>query len=252
MGKNIISSDVVLVTSDEKSKNYKWENNYDKLKAIDVISYDYGWMDNKFDGNHFIGRKLNCDQVFLKSPFESDKYIEINQAEAYFYKIKIKFYKRIAFLLGAKKFSAQAEFVEETRYTLDADGNVSCKYVDIDADYKKKIVTSIKSSYELETGFEPDTSFDRRKGYEDAKKLIQEHNLDNEIDLTSLVENNNPDYQNKETSQIMRFQLTNELNSLIEMSFKINIMGGVFGLGAGFKTQTESVKKIILKTEVNF
>ena len=67
-----------------------------------------------------------------------------------------------------------------------------------------------------------------------------------------MIENNDPSLQSRERKQNVKLQLTNELNDLLEMSFSINVMAGVFSLGANFKSTTESVKKIILETEISF
>jgi hypothetical protein len=253
---NLINSNVVLVTSDEKSKSYKWEENSDKIKAIDVISANYGWVNNTFGEYEFIGLIPNTEQVFLKSPFEKNKYVEIEKSEEYFFTKKISLYKNIAFLLGAKDFSATAEFIEEKNISTDANLNVSYLPAGgISGDYKKETESKIASEYVLTENFESKDDYltlDRERAYNEAREIIDKNNLINEIDLNDFVDFRNPKHQNQLKSRILKLKLTSELNTLIELSAKINAMGGVFGLEAGFKTSTKSLKKIILSTEVNF
>ncbi|WP_426092363.1 hypothetical protein [Flavobacterium sp. DSR3-2] len=257
MDKKLLNSNVVLVTSDEKSKSYKWEDNREKIQAIDVISADYGWEHNKFfQGNEFIGLIPNTEQVFLKSPFEQNKFVEIEKAEEYLFAKKISLYKNIVFLLGAKDFTAIAEFIEEK--TISKEGSIDVSYVpvvEISAKAKEETEKKIAAEYELKDNFEDNEdfeSFDRVRAYDEAKEIIKNNNLENEFDLVDLVEFRNPKHQKKIGSRTVKLKLTTELNALIELSAKINVMGGVFGLDASFKTKTKSIKKIILTTVVNF
>lgn len=253
MDKNAYS-DVVLVTSDEKSINYKWENNSEKLKAIDVISADYGWKDGKFENFEFIGLIPNTEQVFLKSPFEKNTYVAIEKAEDDFFKKKISLYKKIVRKLGAKNFSAKAEFIEEKRISNEGSVNISyAPAADLSVSAKTEIENKIAKNYELEAKFQKDDEpFDRALGYKNAKEDLEKYNLQKEYDLVDLIEGCDPNEQNTYSSQIVKFELTAELNSLIELSANINVMGGVFELGTSFKQRTESLKKIVLRTEVNF
>ncbi|WP_264521160.1 hypothetical protein [Flavobacterium sp. N1994] len=257
MDKYIIKSNVVLVTSDEKSKSFKWEENSEKIKAIDVISSDYGWDENDFfQGNKFIGLIPNTEQVFLKSPFEQNKFVEIEKAEEYFLTKKISIYKNIIFALGAKDFSAKAEFIEEKEFTKDADFNVSYMPIGgLSAEYKEETIKKIESEYKLSNIFEDNEnndSFDRTRAYNEAMEIVHRYNLTNEDQLLDLVEFRNPKAQKKLSTETVQLKLTSELNTLLELSAKINVMDGVFGLEAGFKTKTKSLKKIILTTVVNF
>lgn len=256
MDLNLINSSVVLVTSDEKSKSYKWEDNSEKIKAIDVISADYGWASNTFEGIEFVGLIPNTEQVFLKSPFEDNKYVEIEKSEGYFFTKKISLYKNIAFLLGAKDFSANAEFIEEKKMSKDVNLNVSYSPVGgLSTDYKKEMESKISSEYVLTENFESKDDYatlDRERAYNEAMEIIKNNNLTNEIDLIDFVDFRNPKHQSQLKSRTLKLMLTTELNTLIELSAKINIMEDVFNLEAGFKTRTESLKKIILSTEVNF
>lgn len=242
---------VILVTSDEKSRNYKWENKAKVLKGIQVVSEesDLPILKNEFT---FIGHQNDKEQVFVKNPFNELELIEITKAEDHLFKNKIKYYKRIAILLGAKSFSAQAEFIDENKFTMDVNGNVSHKVVEIDMAVKKEQTAKFNKTYNLDSEFTPDENFDRQRGFNEANELVRKLNFQNEIDIVGLIENNDPSDQSRETKQIVKLQLTNELNDLLEMSFNINAMGGTFGLGANFKSTTESVKKIILHTEIVF
>lgn len=245
--------EVLLVTSDEKSINYKWEDNASKLKGIQVVSkeYDLPALIEEKEIN-FIGYKEGREQVFVKDPFYDNYYIEITKAEDRIFKNKIRFYKRIALLLGAKGFTANAEFREENKLSIEANGSISHKVVEINTGLTKEQISKFNKVYKLNSTLKPLEDFDRQRGFEEAKDLVNKLNLHNEIDIVGLIENNDPSLQNREITQEVTLELSNELNDLLEMSFNINAMGGVFGLGANFKKTTESMKKIILDTKIVF
>ena len=64
MEKNSLK-EVILVTSDEKSRNYKWEDNASSLKNILVLSEDY-FKEGELSEINFIGRVNNKEQAFVK------------------------------------------------------------------------------------------------------------------------------------------------------------------------------------------
>jgi hypothetical protein len=243
--------DVLLVTSDEKALSYKWDEKSNNLSGVQVISNDYDLKDLQNEVT-FIGLQGDKEQVFVKDPFYIDTYVEVTKAEERIFKNKIKNYKRIAFLLGAKAFSAKAEFIEENKFTTEIDGSIKIKVVKIDGEYKEEQTQKFNSTYDLKSEFEPDINFDRQRAFEEALQLVKELNLENEIDIVGLIENNNPAYQNREKKQNLKLQLSHELNDLLETSFSINAMAGTFNLGGSFKSTTESINKIILQTEIIF
>lgn len=242
--------DVVLVTSDEKSLGFQWEDKASKISGVQVISAEYDLPAVLID-TKFIGLVKDKEQVFVKNPF-ANEYIEISQSENRLFSSKISIYRRVAAVLGAKTFRAKAVFVEEKKRTLDADLEASARTVELDATYKAIQEEKLNKTYELESDFESAVDFDRSLAYEQAKQLIMNLQMESEQEIVDLIENNNPQYQNREVRQRIKLQLTNELNDLLEISFKLTGMGSLFGLGANFQTTTESVKTIILDTEITF
>lgn len=242
---------VILVTSDEKSLNYKWENNAESIKGISVLSeeFDLPVLKNKIK---FIGLNEGKEQLFLQSPCDKNIFIEISKSEDYIFKDKIKNYKRIAFLLGAKSFSAKAEFVEELKQTMDADGTVESKIAELNIKISTSLSEKFSKTYELASKFVTCENFDRKRGYHEARALVELKGLENELDLISLIENRNPDDQNKEEIQKVKLELSSELNSMLETTFNLTAMKGVFKLGGQYGSTCESIKKIVLSTEVVF
>lgn len=243
--------EVLLVTSDEKALSYKWDQKSKNLNDVQVISEAYELEDLKNDLK-FIGLKNDKEQVFIKDPFYDNTYVEISKAEERIFKNKIKNYKRIAYLLGAKSFSAKAEFIEEKKFITEIDGSIKFKVVKIEGEFKEEQTNKFNSTYQLNSEFEPDPNFNRQRAFDEAKYLVNSLNFENEIDMVGLIENNDPADQNREKRQHLKLMLTSELNDLMEMSFNINAMAGTFNLGGSFKSTTESVKKIILDTEIIF
>ena len=244
--------DVVLITSDEKALGYKWEDKGSELNNIEVVSEDYGLPKLLNDEIQLIGYRSGQEQVFVKNPMQHNQFIEVSKAEDLIFRNKIRIYKRIAMLLGAQSFNAKAEFVEMKKLSMNANAEMTYKMVDIKGGLKKEHTETFNKTYELNSVFELNENFDRYRAYKEAQDTISAYNLHNEVDIIGLIENNNPDDQSREQRQTVRFQLSSELNDLLEASFKINALPGVFALDANFKSTTETLRKIILETEIVF
>lgn len=247
----IKSKDVVLVTSDEKALGYKWEDKASELNNIEVVSEDYG-LPKLIADVQLIGYRPGNEQVFVKNPMQHNQFIEVSKAEDLIYRNKIKLYKNIARILGAQSFNAKAEFVEMKKLSINANAEMNIKAVNIKADLKKEHTERFNKTYELNSVFELDENFDRKKAYIDALDIIRKYNLQHEVEIVGLIENNNPDDQSREQRQTVRFELSSELNDLLEASFKINALSGIFALDANFKSTTETLRKIVLETEIVF
>ncbi len=243
---------VILVTTDEKALSYKWEDKAPSIKEIQVISEEYDLPALKEEKIIFIGQQNDKEQVFVKNPFIENQYVEISLAEYNIIQNKIEIYKFIAQLLGAKSFSAKAEFIDENKFEMDLSGDVSHTAFTIDAKSRKELKKKFQKTYITDGDLKPIENFDRQRGFDEATKLINDLNFHNEVPLVGLIKSNNPALQSRQTRQKVKLQLSNEVFSLFEASFKITAMAGTFSLGANYKTTTESVNTIILDTEIIF
>lgn len=250
MTTNTKLKDIILETTDEKSRNYKWEDNCKFLNDISVISDEH--LPNELNEYKFIGRKKGIDNVFLKNPFNENEYIEISKAEDLIFTSKIGIYSEILCALGAKSFYADAEFIEEKKRTVSTDGKVQIKLVKLDTATKKEMSEKFKKTFILSTTFKDTKNFDALKSYEEAKFLFKKYNLDSEKQLDSLIKNNDPNKGRTQNFLDVNVQISQEFNDLLECAGNISTMSGVFSLSADYKSNTESIKKINLKYTIHF
>ena len=174
-------------------------------------------------------------------------YIDINIAEDELFKDKFNCLGRVVKLLGAKSFEAKAAFLEARTRIIDATGNINYKLIKADASYKKSEEEKYAKTYSRKEIFSGEFT---RQGYENAKQLIKQYKL--EEDLNYIVEQRNPDDDNTFSEQNITVDLSEELNSLTECAFSLNVLKGVFTLNANVKQTISTQKKIIVETKIIF
>lgn len=250
MTRNTKVKDIILETTDEKSRNYKWEDNYKSLNNISVISNEQ--LPEELNDFKFIGRKKGIDNVFLKNPFNDNEYIEISKAEDLIFESKIALYSEILCALGAKSFVASAEFIEEKKMEFGTDGKVKFKLATLDTATKNELSEKFQKTFNLSAKFKDTKNFDALKSYEEAKSLFKIHKLDSEKQLESLIKNNDPSKGRTQNFLDINVQISHEFTDLIECAANISTMPGVFSLSADYKSNTESIKKINLKYTIDF
>ena len=72
---------------------------------------------------------------------------------------------------------------------------------------------------------------------------------DDEVQL--LLETRNPRYGNRQTSSHIKFELTRELNSSLDIAFNLKV-ANVFGLNANYNQLLIERKKIEIETKIVF
>lgn len=248
MENNKLEAAILQISTEERAVNYQWEKDADKLdKNISIVCMDDikklvndGW---KFKTKMPIREGM----TLALHPFISKCYIDINIAEDELFKDKFNCLGRVVKLLGAKSFEAKAVFLEAKTRIIDATGNINYKLIKADASYKKSEEEKYAKTYSRKEIFLGEFT---RQGYENAKQLIKQYRL--EEDLNYIVEQRNPDDSNTFSEQNIAVDLSEELNSLTECAFSLNVLKGVFTLNANVKQTISTQKKIIVETKLIF
>lgn len=250
MENNKLNAAILQISTEERATNYHWEKNADKLdKNIAVVCMD-GIQKLVNDGWKFKTKMpIHEGMTLALHPFISKCYIDINRAENELFKDKLNCMGKVARLLGVKSFEAKAVFIEAKTRTMDASGNIEYKNFKAGAAYKKAEEENYAKIYSRKEKFSGEFT---REGYENAKKLIKQFNLDNLDDLDYIIEQRNPDDNNVLSDQEVKVDLSEELNSRTECAFSLNILKGVFNLNANVIQTISTQKNVILETKLVF
>lgn len=250
MENNKLETDILQISTEERAVNYQWEKDADKLdKRISIVSMDdikkmkdSGWS---FEPDI----SFLCEGMTLAlHPFIDKRYIDINIAEDELFKDKFNSLGRVVKLLGAKSFEAKAVLIEANTRIIDATGSTNYKLIKADASYKKSEEEKYAKTYSRKESFSGEFT---QMGYDKAKQLIKQYKLDDK-DINYLVEQRNPEDSSVLSAQVVKVELTRELNSLTECAFSLNILKGVFTLNANVKQTISTQKEIIIETKLIF
>lgn len=247
MENNKLGAGILQISTEERAVNYQWEKNADKLdKNISIVCMDD--IQNLVNDGWTFKTKMPIREgmTLALHPFISKCYIDINIAEDELFKDKFNCLGRVVKLLGAKSFEAKAVFLEAKTRIIDATGNINYKLIKADASYKKSEEEKYAKTYSRKEIFSGKFT---RQGYENAKQLIKQYRLE---DLNYIVEQRNPDDDNTFSEQNIAVDLSEELNSLTECAFSLNVLKGVFTLNANVKQTISTQKKIIVETKLIF
>jgi len=239
-----LKGEVIHITSDERSINWEWEKNSDKVsRKIQFVSIDdIPMIRNNSDIQFPV---VSENDVMIKHPFEPKTYLSIDDACN---EIRIdKFFKigEIAQCLGAKGY-----VVEEAKESVETrcfDANVGVKYkpVRTNVDIKKEGTLKEKVGIKLSDKFGGCKKI-TEKSYLEAKELAIKYHLENDSAIRSLIRMRDPSKENILTNRSIHCEMTKELNSALDIAFSLNVMPDVFSLDTNVKKTLETKETITL------
>lgn len=240
-----LTGDVIYVTTPEKSVNYKWRDNYEKLSPeIQVVSID----DIKNLDREVVDAKVRLGTILMKHPF-MEKYIEIDQLEDEITKEKLNCLGLIAFHLGAREYENLFAFEEAQEAKIGADGQANYKFVDVGTKFNIQKSDVKTGKYWSQSTFEGNLLTE--DSYALAVNKAKEYGLYYDKEVKFLLETRNPCYGNRLTSRKVKFELTRELNSLLDIAFNLKV-ASVFSLNANYNRVISERKKIVIETNFVF
>lgn len=247
MENNKLGASILQISTKERTVNYRWEKDADKLdKNISIVCMDD--IQNLVNDGWTFKTKMPIREgmTLALHPFISKCYIDINIAEDELFKDKFNCLGRVVKLLGVKSFEAKAVFREAKIRDIDATGSINYKAIKADASYKESEEKKYAKKYSRKEIFSGEFT---RQGYEDAKRLIKQYSLEN---LNYIIDQRNPDEGNTLKEQNIAVDLSEELNRLTEWAFSLNVLKGVFTLDANVKQTMSIQKEIIVETKLVF
>ena len=248
MSENVQMKEVLFVTSNERAINYRWEDDYNKLNSgLQVVSID----DIMHDDIVFLNKRKNdiqLESIFIRHPLMPNTYIDINSAEDVFMKIKLDCLGHIANLLGAKEYETIYLIEEKGERKVDVNGDMTISKVSADVTVKIDENSERTRKYYRHEKF---NSILTEESYALAKLKAKECNMDSG-DIWYLIANRNPKLPNNLlTSQTVKMELYDELNSKMDIAFSLKV-ANIFKLRGEYSEAMSSRKKVAIETKLIF
>lgn len=244
MGKRILEKKVIYITTDEKSLNYIFEDESEKLDCnIQVISIEDVPAIQKY-----LPSDVKVGDVLVKYPFEDNKYIKAEDASPRIRLDRFEIIGSIAQKLGASKYEVEQEITEKCTRVIDGNGEVGYKNVKTEINVHKQ-QERLKTINVYSSSEYSGVSVISQSSYDDAFKIAEDHNLDDTMVL-NLIKSRDPNQQNHLLQRTYRFEMTSELDKLFDAAFTLSVLENLFDMNAQLKT-TLSTKESV-KIDIKF
>lgn len=186
-------------------------------------------------------------QILIKHPFMPKTYMGIETSENALFHIKMQCLSRIMQCLGATRISGHAYVSENKKREIDTNGKISYSAVSVDGSFNKNQDEKYESDYILEDAFSGDFS---EFSYEEALKEAKRIGLYDDFDIRNLLDQRNPQKENKMTARKLKIELTRELNESLDIAFGLQASG--FGVNGAYKEILETNRKVMFELEIEF
>lgn len=241
---------VIHVTSQEKSRNYKWESNAEKLKkGVEIVSIDsIEQMPIELKKQFFTGIEVEEGMVFIKEPIKGKYYLASEFADKSIQNLNDAI-DHVAMLLGAIRITRKIESWKTVTRSLDGSVGGQYKCVEANVNSKKLKNEDYKRKYAEDRVFK---GCNREIDYQKALKFCEEKGLMDNREIKKMLSSRNPEYANMELVNEVITEVTQNIDSLIDTAFSINELSGVFKLDASCKSAIQTSVRMIVSARIEY
>ena len=221
-----------------------------KNEISNVDFYTIEELNNLADENKIQivnSRRFSAGQVFIKHPFVPNTYMDVEESENTLFHIKMQCLSRIMQCLGASHISGHAYVSETKKREIDVNGKISYKVVDIEGTVNKTKDEKYESDYSLEDTFAGEFS---KESYEEALSEAKRVGLYDDFDVKNLLEQRNPEKQNKMLGRKVKIELNRELNENLDSAFGLQAAG--FTMNGTYNDILETERKVMFELQIEF
>ena len=238
--------EVLHVTSDERSRNWMLEKQAKNVsRDVQIISIDNIPL-YKESGVQFPFHNIKEGDIFIRHPYEPNLFLDPKNAAFEIRFSKYTLISEIAQRLGAVRYEIEEAIETVEKRELSINGSIDYKMI--------KASTNINNKDDLKKtmGILIEDKFPKNKAsVEDAVAFAQQYNLLNDSMIRSLIRKCS--YKgNPLTQEHLRFDVTQEANSLFDAAFSLNVLKGVFNLDASVNSLLSKRETITLDIRFDF
>lgn len=247
MSKQIVG-DIIRVTGDELSRNYKYEKKSKLLDShVQIVSIeDIGNMldhDNIKLVNVYQPRE---GQILMRHPFAPNTYIDASISPMELFQDKVNKMGIVLQRLGVKSISGHARWVETRRHEIDVNGKVIC----VSGSYQKKQIHKECSEISIYKCY-PNAQLTEHL-YSQANIIAEQYGLNNDSQIDALIKSRDPLLgSNVQGQERVSIELSKEYNELTSIAFSLNVLK-VFEVGGSYKENIETVNTVKIDLDIQF
>ncbi len=241
---------VIHITSNEKSRNYKWEKDSNKISTnLQIVSIDdIESMPLDMRREMFSVRDIEEGMVFVKDPVSDRYYLSSGVADE-MSKNKANAISLVAMYLGAKKVIREIDSIKTKTREFKSGVGATYKVVDMDFKANKSSYDAIKSKYASTEEFDGIAS---ENGYQKALDYCKRTGLIYDPSFQYFLEQRNPENDNKKRVEDIRTEITSECDEELDIAFSLNALKGVFTLDAKCENSLKVTNQLTVHSRIEF
>lgn len=189
-------------------------------------------------------------QVFMRSPYDDDKYIRLDDFELTVMQDKASHIAEVARILGATKCGYDIEITSMVAREQDTNGNGNFRdIIQIDASYVKSERERLKNSIRVGQEY-PQAKVPTSKEYNDAVAYAKAHHISH--DVKDLLRSRSPLTNNLLGKRTVSVMLSNESNADLNVATRLNILDNVVSVGVNYKKSMQYERQVTMNMEYEF
>lgn len=189
-------------------------------------------------------------QVFMRSPYDDNKYIRLDDFELTVMQDKASHIAEVARILGATKCEYDIEITSMVSRTQSTDGNVGIQdTIQVDASYVKSEQERLKNSIRVGQKY-PQAKVPTIKDYQEAIAYAKTHHIS--WDVEDLLRSRSPLTNNLLGERTVSVILSNESNADLNVATRLNILGKVVSVGVNYKKSMQYERQVVMNMEYEF
>lgn len=239
---------VLCVTTPETTINYRWEQQ--RIDEARIAVVDRAYIQRlEAQGIEFTRNTPTITEgmVFGLHPYKQSCYIDLAMSESEVLNYRVDLLAQFCKYLGVTSMTFEAKLESVSKRELKADGKVAYKAVTAEATYREEEERKKVARYARCEKYSGDFT---AEDYMEAERLYKSIGYNSELE--HLLKQRNPKDKNKLLNREITVELTDAMNSLMEVGFGLSVMKGAFGLSANLQETLSMERKILLTMTLEF
>ena len=240
--------EIIIICNEERLTNYKWFDNAQEIlcnPSVQLLTKDT----LQAQLNITFPRIIHENDMLMLNPFKQNDYIKIEDILDVG-KAKFFAYTSVFQQLGACYYRIRKgeEYTKERGTNVKAKGRI--KLVNIRFGFNRKDKFRTKYGFDLEGNLDGVRTISDMS-YKEAKRIVHERCLDDDIIINDLIEKRNPQYENHKNREVVKLSLYEEVDKRLDMAAKVSSTG-IFTINAKVRDTIKETRNIVLTIEVKF
>ena len=239
--------EVLHVTTDERSRNWVYDENASKLsREVQIVSVE-NIPSIRANGVSLPSHRILEGDILIKHPYEDNNYIDASKAAFEIRFTKYTLISELAQILGASSYEIE-ESVEERSWS--AEGNLEYKVIKTGISIKDE--KTLKNTMGISiSDIYPGKGIISESSYKKAVAFAKQYHLWEDSMVRSLIRKRQAQ-ENPLLEEKLHFDVTKEANERLDAAFSLNCLCGLFSIDASLNKILSRRETIILDIKFTF